>query len=144
MIEGNDIALTGPASARGATAAIEVVENDYNSAATGRIVGNRVTGPFAVAIALVNASDNAGVVPSFAVERNRFDGLAPAARVLSLVRRGRAVRPPAVRWDASQARDGRTIGNPPNRIITMTGCHDIRRDHTPPPRGGSRSSITGW
>ncbi len=110
VIEGNDIAYTGPASARGATTAIEVVENDYNSVATGRIAGNRVTGPFAVAIALVNASDNAGVVPSFAVERNRFDGLAPAARVLSLVRRGRAVRPPAVRWDASQARDGRTIG----------------------------------
>jgi len=109
LIEENHIVCRGPVPAGAATMAIEVVENDHNSAAAGRIAGNIVSGPFAVAISIVNASDNGGIVPSFTIERNRFDRLASSARVLNVLREGGAVQPPTVQWDSTQTRNGRAI-----------------------------------
>jgi hypothetical protein len=109
VIEGNHIVYHGLSRASTATIAIEVIEDDYNSSAIDRIVDNTVSGSFAVAISLINASKNAGVIPSFTVERNRFVRLAPSAKVLDVVSKGGALKPPAVLWDDTQARDGRTI-----------------------------------
>lgn len=90
--------------------AIEIVENDFNASATSSIIDNVVSGPFAVGIALVNASDNAVVVPVFEVSGNRFEQLAPSARLLSVRRKNDQAQAPVVRWDPAQMRDGKAIG----------------------------------
>ena len=98
------------ASAAGEPMAIEIVENDYNASATSRVIANIVSGPFAVGISLVNASGNAKVVPAFEIAGNRFEDLAPWARLLSVGREGQQASGPTVRWDAAQTLNGRSVG----------------------------------
>jgi len=116
VVENNRIRYTAPraaaaaAAAAGESVAIEIVENDFNASATSTVSGNIVSGPFAVGIALVNASGNAGVVPAFEVSGNRFEGLAPSARLLSVRQQTDQAQAPTVRWDDAQTRDGRAVG----------------------------------
>ena len=109
VIEGNHITYRGSLQPKAPVVAIEVMEDDYNSAATDIIAGNTVLGSFAVAILIINASSNAGVIPSFNIERNRFVGLSASAKVLSALTKGGALRRPAVRWGGAQDRNGRPI-----------------------------------
>jgi len=112
IVAGNRIRYTVPpaaAEAAGDPVAIAIVENDYNASATSRVTGNEVSGPFAVGIALVNASGNAGIIPAFEIAGNRFEDLARSARLLSVGREGQASAP-AIRWDAAQTSNGRAIG----------------------------------
>lgn len=59
--------------------AIQVVEDDYNSAATAIVRRNRVTGTFRLALVVQNASTNRGIRPRFVVEDNRIAGPASLA-----------------------------------------------------------------
>jgi len=98
------------AASADAPVAIEMVENDYNSNATSTVVGNVISGPFALGIVLVNASANAGIVPLFEISGNRFEGLARSAELLRVDLQGEQARAPAVRWDERQTRDGKAVG----------------------------------
>lgn len=106
VIEGNRITYAAHA-APGSPVAIQVREDDFNSNATGRIAGNVVSGPFAAGVSVINATSNAGIVPSFEIQGNRFDGLAARARLLAVTREGPHARLPTVRWDDTQNRNGK-------------------------------------
>jgi len=112
MVVDNRIRYTAPpreAAAAGEPIAIEIVENDYNGAASSKVTGNIISGAFAVGIALVNASGNAVIVPAFEIAGNRFEDLAPSARLLR-IGQGEQASAPAVRWDGTQTLDGRAVG----------------------------------
>lgn len=89
--------------------AIELREDDFNSSANDQVQRNRISGPFAIGVALTSASTNAGIVPSFALTSNRFENLAADAALLVVTRTNANAREPAVRWDATQSRDGQPV-----------------------------------
>jgi hypothetical protein len=106
VVQGNRIRYTAGLSSTNPVA-IEIYEDDYNSAAASEIVGNVVEGPFARGIVVVNATLNSGITPTFEIAGNNFSGLPRAARLLSVTRKGAQAPRPNVRWDANQARDGK-------------------------------------
>jgi hypothetical protein len=107
IVANNRILYTANSSA-GEPVAIEIVENDYNAAASCRVSGNVVSGAFATGIAIVSASGNPGIAPAFEIAGNEFDDLLPAAPVLRIERAG-ASGAPAVRWGAGQTRNGAAL-----------------------------------
>lgn len=104
VITNNRIRYT-VATGSGQAIAIQLREDDFNSAAIDRIADNIISGPFAVGISVINATGNIGMVPRFDISGNRFDHLAGSARLLSIAQEGKVARRPDVRWD-SQTRDG--------------------------------------
>jgi hypothetical protein len=109
LVEGNQIRYTAGGASTDAPVAIEVYEDDFNSASVDRISGNTISGPFAVAISAVSASGNAGVVPKVDIAGNRFEGLRSGARILTVAQKGHAARAPMIRWEASQTLDGSAL-----------------------------------
>lgn len=109
LIEDNHITLFGGGQPGAKPIAIQLLEADFNSTATDVIRGNKIHGPFAVALALANGTANAGIVPRFEVESNRFEKLAPNARTLLVSREGPNAQAPSVRWGAGQTRDGQSL-----------------------------------
>lgn len=107
-IKGNIIRYLATSTPGDATA-ILLREDDFNSSAIDEVRDNRITGPFATAITVVNASANNGVTPRFSITGNRFVDLAPQARLLEIKREGPQASKPAIYWDATQTRDGRAM-----------------------------------
>lgn len=109
IVENNIIRYTAQPAGSDGDAAILLREDDFNSSAVDRLRGNRVSGHFATGVALISASPNAGVVPSFTITGNRFSGLAPTARLLSIEREAPTSQQPTIRWDDTQTRDGAAV-----------------------------------
>jgi hypothetical protein len=108
FVENNRIHYTAPTSL-GAPIAIEIYEGDFNLSAASEVIGNTINGPFAVGVSVINATGNAGVIPSFDIRGNRFSSLAPKAKLLAVTQKGPHARRPTVHWDDAQTRDGRTV-----------------------------------
>jgi hypothetical protein len=108
VIEQNTIRYS-PAAGQGNATAILLREDDFNSAARDQITNNRIIGPFATGISVVNASGNVGITPDFVITGNRFVSMAPQARLLEIGREGAQAAKPDVQWDAAQTRDGRAV-----------------------------------
>ena len=106
LVRGNRIALT--VASPDATA-IEIVEDDYNAAATGAVRDNIISGPFATLVHLRNATRNSGMTPSFTVAGNRFAAAGREAAILKVDTDGPVAPRPLVSWDATQRIDGRSI-----------------------------------
>lgn len=106
LVENNVIRYAG--TARSGTA-IAVREDDFNGSPTGIIRANQISGPFAVGMRLINASQNAGIRPAFDVAGNRFDRVDASARLLAVERGDPKANDPTVHWDGSQTRNGRSV-----------------------------------
>lgn len=109
VIEGNVIHFAAATTIDNAAVAILLREDDFNSSAVDRVRDNRISGPFATGIAIVNASVNTAVVPRFTLTGNSFKALAPGARVLSVRAEAATTMRPVVEWDSKQTRDGRPV-----------------------------------
>lgn len=106
LVESNVIHYT--ANVRSGTA-ILVREDDFNGSPGGIIRANHIEGPFATGIRLINASQNAGIRPTFDVLGNRFERFDATGRLLSLERGTPKANVPVIRWDGGQIRNGRSI-----------------------------------
>lgn len=108
VIKGNVIRYQATSDLGNATA-ILLREDDFNSSAVDQIRDNRITGPFATGISVVNASANIGVTPRFDIAGNCFADMAPQGRVLEVKQEGAQASKPTLRWDPAQRRDGRAV-----------------------------------
>jgi hypothetical protein len=106
-VQGNRIRYTATSPNR--ATAIELYEDDFNSSPTSSAIGNTVEGPFNVGISVINASGNAGVVPTFKIAGNTVRGLRAEARMFALSKKGENASQPAVQWAAGQTRDGQAL-----------------------------------
>jgi len=109
VVEDNVIRYAATVGTGDAAVGIALVEDDFNSAAVDTVRRNQLSGPFRIGVAVTNASANAGIVPAFVMVGNRFTGLAPAARLLTVAQAGTPARRPTVRWDHTQTLDGRAV-----------------------------------
>lgn len=105
LVENNYILYTAPAKS-GRAIAIQLREDDFNSTAVSRAIGNVISGPFTVGVSVINATGNGAIVPSFVIAGNRFSGLARSARLLTVAQEGPVAKRPNVRWDDHQTLDG--------------------------------------
>ena len=113
VVEGNSIIFaaaqpTPPAGSSGRVA-IEVIEDDYNATANDVVRNNTIAGHFTTAIALRNATGNAGVRPHVLVEGNTLGDRRSRGRPLLLSTAIPAAAPPLVDWKRNRLADGSAV-----------------------------------